>query len=350
MKRNEIMQKISGGMQQVKSWVMRRQRLLLVFFSAAVLLFPLISQNNYLKGMLVKVMLFSVLTTALNVINGYSGMFCLGIAGMMCIGSYTEAILATRFGISFWLLLPLAGLTTAVFGLVISIPAIRLKGIYFSIITMGFSEIVRLLAQNWTGLTGGAMGIKNIPHPSLFGMKLSQVNHYYYIVFVILALCIFTIRRIMNSKVGRAWLSIREDEAAARSLGVNLLRYKALNFFVAAFWAGVAGAFMAPYYQFIAADMYTTNESFNVLSMLIIGGQGTMVGPVVGSLVSNGLSELMRPFGDWRLVVYSVIIIATMWLRPQGIAGSSSGALTGRKKKRRQKENLRKAQRLEVEV
>lgn len=295
---------------------------------------PFFIHNSYLKGMLIRVMLFAILTTALNVVNGYSGMFCLGIAGMMCVGSYTEAILSTRFGWSFWILLPIAGLFAALFGLVVAIPAIRLRGIYFSITTMGLSEIIRLLAQNWTSLTGGAMGIKGIPHPTLFGVKLNQVNHYYYIILALLLLCIFSVHRILNSRVGRAWLSIREDEAAARSLGVNLLFYKAINFFVASFWAGVAGAFMAPYYQFIAADMFTTNESFNILSMLIIGGQGTLVGPIVGSLVANGLSEGMRYFGDWRMVVYSVLIIATMWIRPQGIAGSRSATLTGIKKRK----------------
>lgn len=319
----------------VRAGVKKRPGVAAAVFIAVMAVLPLFISNSYIKGMLIRVMLFAVLATALNVVNGYSGMFCLGIAGMMCVGSYTEAILATRFGWSFWILLPLGGLFAAVFGLIVSIPAIRLKGIYFSIITMGLSEIIRLLAQNWTSLTGGAMGIKGIPHPTLFGMKLSKVNHYYYIILILLILCVLSVRRILNSRVGRAWLSIREDEMAARSLGVNLLAYKAINFFVASFWAGVAGAFMAPYYQFIAADMFTTNESFNILSMLVIGGQGTLIGPIVGSFVANVLSEGMRYFGDWRMVVYSVLIIATMWIRPQGIAGSSSATLTGIKKRKR---------------
>lgn len=328
------------NLSKVLARIKKHPGIVAVICIALMAILPLFVSNSYLKGMLIRVMLFAILATALNVVNGYSGMFCLGIAGMMCVGSYTEAILATRFGWSFWALLPLSGLFAAVFGLIVSIPAIRLKGIYFSIITMGLSEIIRLLAQNWTSLTGGAMGIKGIPHPTLFGVKLSKVNHYYYIILILLVLCVLSIRRILNSRVGRAWLSIREDEAAARSLGVNLLAYKAINFFVASFWAGVAGAFMAPYYQFIAADMFTTNESFNILSMLVIGGQGTLVGPLVGSLVANGLSEGMRSFGDWRMVVYSVLIIAIMWVRPQGIAGSSSATLTGikgRKKRRMRK-------------
>lgn len=331
------MKKLKAWFIPLRQFYSEHQKAVIIAALVLVALFPLVSGDNYVKGMLIKVMMFGMLASALNIINGYSGMFCLGIAGMMCIGSYVEAVLATKFGISFWLLLPISGLVTALFGLLISIPAIRLKGIYFSIITMGFSEIVRLLAQNWTSVTGGAMGIKNIPAPMLFGMKLNKVNHYYYIIFVLLALCVFSVYRMIHSRIGRAWISIREDEAAARSLGVNLLKYKALNFFVAAFWAGVAGAFMAPYYQFISADMFTTTESFNILSMLIIGGQGTLIGPIIGAFVSNALSEWMRFFSEWRLVVYSVIIIATMWVRPQGIAGSSSATLTGRKVKRKNK-------------
>lgn len=331
------MKQLKNLLQAVSITLKKYKKVGLIILLVVTAILPLLTDDNYLKGMLIKVMLFGILTTALNVINGYSGMFFLGIAGMMCIGAYTEAILSTRYGISFWLLLPIAGMLSAVFGLIISIPAMRLKGIYFSIITMGLSEIIRLVAQNWTSLTGGAMGIKSIPPPYFFGIKLNEVNHYYYIILVLLILCVVSIKCVLNSRIGRAWLSIREDEIAARSLGVNLLKYKAVNFFVASFWAGVAGAFMAPYYQFIAADMFTATESFNILSMLIIGGQGTLVGPIVGALVSNGLSEWMRPFGDWRMVVYSVIIIATMWLRPQGIAGSNSSTFTSIKKKKSKK-------------
>lgn len=318
----------------VRDFCSRRKVWLICIFLVICLIFPLLSSNNYIKSILIRTMIFGVLASALNLMNGYSGMFCLGIAGMMCIGAYVEAILATRFGLSFWLLLPVAGFASAIFGVLVSLPAIRLKGIYFSIITMGFSELVRLLAQNWTSLTGGAMGIKNIPVPTFFGIRLSTLTHYYYIIFGILILCLISIYNLMRSRLGRAWLSIREDETAARSLGVNLLKYKALNFFVAAFWAGVAGAFMAPYYRYIAADMFTAKESFDVLSMLIIGGQGTLVGPLIGSMVSSVLSEGLRPFGDWRFVVYSLLILLTMWLRPQGIAGSTSATLTGLTKKR----------------
>lgn len=331
------MKELKAHFAAASTFYSKNRRWLMLGLLILCAVFPLISGDNYLKGMLIKIMIYGILASALNVINGYTGMFLLGSAGMICIGSYTEAILATRFGISFWLLLPLAGLFSALFGMLVTLPTIRLKGIYFSIITMGLSEIVRLVAQNATPLTGGAMGIKNIPAPAIFGFKLNGMNHYYYIILGLLVLCLFTISRVMKSNVGRALLSIREDDSAARSLGVNVQGYKALSFGFSAFWMGVVGAFMAPYYQFIDASMYTSTESFNILSMLIIGGQGTMIGPLIGAALSNTLSEAMRYFGEWRLVAYSALILATMWFRPQGIAGSSSASLTGQRRRKKLK-------------
>ncbi len=302
---------------------------------AILALIPLVVRQSYYMGILCRILLYATLAGSLNAINGYSGQTCIGHAGFFCIGAYCEAILATRLGLSFWMVLPIAGIVTAIFGGVVALPTLKMKGIYLSIVTLGFSEIVRLVALNWEGLTGGPMGIKGIPVPTIFGLQFSGSKTYYYIFLAIAVLFVFITGRVIRSRVGRAWTAIREDELAAKSLGVQTRFYKATNFMYGAFWAGIAGAAYAPYVRFIDSTMFSLDEGFNILSMVIIGGQGTLVGPVVGSVIVNLLTELLRPVGQWRMVAYGLLIILMMWWRPQGLVGASDSILAGNTGKKR---------------
>ncbi len=277
-------------------------------------------------SIIVKILFYIILASSLNIINGYSGQFNIGHAGFVLIGAYTLAILA-QFGISVWLLYIVAGVVAALVGFLVSLPTLRLRGIYLALVTLGFSEIIRLVALNWTSLTGGPMGIKGIPTPWFFGLRASDPHNYYYIALIFVVLCLFSSYRVIHSRVGRAWLSIREDDHAARSLGVNIRQYKSINFMFGAFWAGVGGALMAPFYTFIDSTMFSIDEGFNILSMVIIGGQGTLIGPVVGSVVVNLITEIFRFANDARLLVYAILIIVMMWLRPQGLAGTSKSVI-----------------------
>ena len=303
----------------------------LALLGAALIAFPIVYPKSYVMGVMCRIFMYMILAGSLNVINGYSGQFNIGHAGFYCIGAYTEAILATKVGLSFWIALPLGGVMAALIGLLVATPTLKLRGTYLAIVTLGFSEIIRLVALNWEGLTGGPIGIKGIPAPVFFGFKVSRSIHYYYIFLALAALFFFVTYRVIHSRVGRAWLSIREDELAARSLGVETRFYKAINFMYGAFWAGIAGAAFAPYFKFISSDMFTLDEGFNILSMVIIGGQGTLLGPAVGSIIVNFLTEFLRPISQFRLVVYALLIIVMMWLRPQGLVGASNSILAGRK-------------------
>lgn len=302
---------------------------------AILALIPLVVRQSYYMGILCRILLYATLAGSLNAINGYSGQTCIGHAGFFCIGAYCEAILATRLGLSFWMVLPIAGIVTAIFGGVVALPTLKMKGIYLSIVTLGFSEIVRLVALNWEGLTGGPMGIKGIHVPTIFGLQFSGSKTYYYIFLAVAVLFVFITGRVIRSRVGRAWTAIREDELAAKSLGVQTRFYKATNFMYGAFWAGIAGAAYAPYVRFIDSTMFSLDEGFNILSMVIIGGQGTLVGPVVGSVIVNLLTELLRPVGQWRMVAYGLLIILMMWWRPQGLVGASDSILAGNTGKKR---------------
>lgn len=300
-------------------------------------LIPVFVTKNYQMGVLCRILLYSTLAGSLNAINGYSGQTCIGQAGFFCIGSYCSAILTTKVGMSFWIVLPIAGVVTAIFGGLLALPTLKMKGTYLSIVTLGFSEIVRLIALNWEWLTGGPLGIKGIPVPSLFGFEISSSRNYYYIFLFVAVLFVFVTDRVIRSRVGRAWTSIREDELAAKSLGVRTSFYKATNFMYGAFWAGIAGAAYAPYVRFIDSTLFTLDEGFNIMSMMIVGGQGTIIGPIVGSTIVNLLTEFLRPVGQWRMVAYGLLIIVMMWFRPQGLVGASDSILSGNTNKRLRK-------------
>ncbi|MBI9096545.1 MAG: branched-chain amino acid ABC transporter permease [Sphaerochaeta sp.] len=299
--------------------------LLLVFLS----LFPLFTDKSYVMGVMCRILMYATLAGALNIINGYSGQTCLGVAGFFCFGAYTEAILATKVGLSFWLCIPLAGVVTALVGLLVAWPTLKMSGIYLAIVTLGFSEIARLLALNATPLTGGALGIKNIPVPELFGIVFKNSRSYYYLFLILAIVFLFISNRVVKSKIGRAWMSIREDELASKSLGVNASVYKAANFMYGAFWIGVVGSVYAPYVRFIDSTYFTLDEGWNILSMVILGGQGTFLGPIIGSIIVNFLTEVLRPIGQWRLVAFALLIIFMMWYRPQGLAGATDSKLAG---------------------
>lgn len=302
--------------------LLRYEGSIIVGILALFFLAPLFISSKVVINVLTLVLLYIILVSSLNVVNGYSGQFNVGQAGFYCIGAYTAAILSTNFGWNFWVLLPVSGIVAALCSLVLSIPTAKLKGMYFTIVTLGFSEIVRQLCLNWTSLTRGPRGISGIPSPNFFGIQVPRSIFFYYVLIAITAIMLFCTNRVLRSRVGRAWLSIREDEAAAASLGVQVAYYKMINLAYSAFWAGVAGCVYAFFQRFVSPDSFTLDESFNILAMNIIGGQGTLLGPIVGSLVINLITELFRSALQYRMLLYSVLIIVMMWLRPQGLVGA----------------------------
>lgn len=333
-------------LKQIKAFVQKHPFIFSLLSIIALALLPQVYSKSYFMGIMCRILMYTVLAGALNVINGYSGQMCLGMAGFFCIGSYTTAILSTQAGINFWLLLPISGIVAAIVGLLVALPTFKMSGIYLSIVTLGFSEIIRLIALNWTSVTGGALGIKGIPTPGFFGFQIKNANSFYYLFLALAILFIFVTKRIVNSRVGRAWMAIREDELAAKSLGVEATRFKAINFMYGAFWAGMAGATYAVYTRFIDSTFFTLDEGWNILSMVIIGGQGTLVGPVLGSVIVNFLTEWLRPIGQWRMVAYALLIIVMMWVRPQGLAGASDSVLAGKKLRFRQKPARKEGQKV----
>lgn len=265
-----------------------------------------------------------ILAVSLNLVTGILGQLVLGHAGFMLVGAYASALFTKNVSlalpISFPISLVLAGLLAALFGVIIGIPALRLRGDYLAIITLGFGEIIRVLANAdfLKPITNGAMGLGDIP--TLYNRRTSPAGLFVY-AFIIMALVIVVNFSFGRSRHGRAVIAIREDEIAAESAGVNTTYYKLFAFVLAAFIAGVAGGLYANQIQVIDPAKFDFNRSVEILIMVVLGGMGSITGSIISATVLTVLPEMLRGFDEYRMLLYSVILIAVMLFKPSGLLG-----------------------------
>lgn len=250
-----------------------------------------------------------ILALGLNLITGFTGQFSLGHAAFMAIGAYTSAILTTNFGMPFAVGILAGAVCAAFFGILIGIPTLRLKGDYLAIATLGFGEIVKTLLLN-NNYVGGASGFNYIPMDTNWTW-----------LFFMVVLTIVIIKNFVNSKSGRACISIREDEIAAEAMGINTTFYKVLAFAVGAFFAGIAGALYAGYLSFITPDVFGFMKSIDILVIVVLGGMGSITGSIVGAAAISVISIALQDIPELRMIIYSVILFVIMVYRPQGIMG-----------------------------
>ncbi len=283
--------------------------------------------GDYILYSVVQIGLYTLLAVGLNIVCGFTGLLDLGYVGFYLVGGYTAGLLMVRFGFSYWMVLPLAVLNGALWGLLRGAPTLRLTGDYFAIVTFGFAELLFRIVKNEIWLIGDINGfVKNIPRATIFGMELDQNWHHYYHILILLALVIFVTYRLQHSRVGRAWVAIREDEQAAASMGIDISRYKSLAFAVSAAIGALGGAFLAPWSSIISARSFEFWESILVLCMVILGGKGSIKGSVIGAIILGSLSEVLREvlsnfpqFGGARYLLFGVILVVLMRYRPDGL-------------------------------
>ena len=314
---------------KAKDFYTGHKKLVVVLGILFLILLPQLTTSNYVRGVLARIIVYATIASGLNIINGYSGQSCLGIVGFTCIGAYSGALMSTELGMTFLPSLLCTIVLCAIAGFIVSIPTLKLNGMFLSIITLGFSEMMRLTALNWQDLTNGPLGIKGIPTITILGFKVESGAPFYYLALVVLLLVVFILNRLLNSRIGRAWISIREDQDAARSLGVKVSHYRCINFMTGAIICGTMGVFLGHYYRYVSPDMFTLDEGFSVLSMCVVGGSGTLLGPIVGAFVINGITEGFRFASEWRMVMYALLIIVMMWVRPQGLFGAKDSVIAG---------------------
>jgi branched-chain amino acid transport system permease protein len=300
----------------------RRFRLPIGLAVAVLLLaFPALVSNEYLLRVATMMAIYVVLASSLNLIIGFTGMYSLGHGAFYGIGAYVSAILAVALGWSFWVTMPLAGLVTALVGAFLGLATLRLRQTFLVFGTLAFGEIVRIVIMNWPSLTRGPMGIPGIPSPTVMGVELASSRQWYYLILVFSALMVFLIQRLYHSRVGRAWVAIREDEVAAASMGVSVFGFKVLAFTIACLVAGLTGAFYAHFVTFISADQFGMSESFLILTMVALGGTGSIIGPIIGAIILILVPEAFRFLAEFRGVLYGAILIFVIVIKPEGLAG-----------------------------
>lgn len=307
----------------LRGWtsVDRHRKGFILSMTALVLILPL-GLNNYYIDVLTLAGIYVVLALGLNIVVGMAGLLDLGYISFYAIGAYSYALMSTRLGISFWLALPIGGLAASAFGVVLGLVTLRLRGDYLAIVTLGFVQIVHLVLNNWDRVTNGPNGILNIGRPAIGSFVLSQPIHFYYLILSIVGLTILSVDRLNRSRIGRAWIAIREDETAAQAMGVDTTRLKILAFALGATWAGFAGVFFAAKYAFVSPESFTFFESVIVLCMVVLGGMGSVPGVILGALIVVILPEVLREFAGYRMLVFGAALVLMMIFRPQGMIGN----------------------------
>jgi len=298
----------------------------------------------------IQLLIYVMLGWGLNIVVGLAGLLDLGYVAFYAVGAYSYALLAKTFGFSFWILLPLAGILSAFWGILLGFPVLRLRGDYLAIVTLAFGEIIRLVLINWVDLTNGYAGISGIPRPTffgipftanedgfaaVFGLEFTPLYRTIFLYYVILGLCLltaFVTIRLRRLPIGRAWEALREDEIACRSLGVNTTNTKLTAFGIGAMFGGFAGSFFAARQGFISPESFTFMESATIVSIVVLGGMGSQIGVAIAAIVMIGGTELLRDldflkqvFGadfdptQYRMLLFGLAMVLIMIWKPRGL-------------------------------
>jgi branched-chain amino acid transport system permease protein len=282
---------------------------------------PLWDPSPYHLHVLIMAGIWSVLALSLNLLLGYTGQLSLGHAAFFGIGAYTSALLTLSLDRSFWLALPAAAALAGVAGWGIGRLALRLRGAYFVLVTISFAGVMSLVSQNWMDLTNGPLGLPGVPPPDLGPWALRTKTAYYYLVLGAATLAFLVCRRLVESRVGRAFLALRENEALAQSVGVDPTRYLVLATIVSAAMAGVAGSLYAHYTRFVSPEVFLFSYTVTMVIMVIAGGKGTLAGPIVGALAFTALPEALREAlsWQWQMLAYGALLVLLVSFLPRGI-------------------------------
>lgn len=293
----------------------------LIAISVFALVFPFIF-SMYQTNIMITGLIYVMLGLGLNIVVGLAGLLDLGYVAFYAVGAYSYALLNHHFGIGFWAALPIGAGVGVLFGILLGFPVLRLRGDYLAIVTLGFGEIIRLILENWNEFSFGPSGIANIPRPSLFSIQLSLHNatiYLYYLMILLVLFTIFVVNRLQDSRIGRAWIALREDEVACEAMGVDRRKTKLTAFALGATWAGMAGVIFAAKTTFINPASFTIWESIIILCIVVLGGMGSIIGVILGAFVLILLPEYLRAFSEYRMLIFGGMLVLMMVFRPGGI-------------------------------
>ena len=301
-----------------------KDRLNLIGVCALVALLAALAalKSSYFNQIAITTMIFVILTASMNLITGSAGLLSLGHAGFFGVGAYAAALLSTAAGWPIGLTIPVAGLVAAAIGAVVALPTMRLTSIYFAVATLGIGEILYVTMLNWVGLTRGPMGIRSIPSISLFGQQGTWVS--LVVAAAVMLAALWVMHRITHSYYGNALRALREDDACADAMGIDVARLKLESFGVACFFAGVAGALFAHSTGYIGPESFRFGESILILSMVVVGGLGSLYGSIIGAVLLSVLPELLRELGSYRMIVVGMVLLLSILFLPKGLVGEVS--------------------------
>jgi len=294
---------------------------LLAFGFLVAVAFPWVF-SMYQTNIVISALIYVVLGLGLNITVGLAGLLDLGYVAFYAVGAYSYALLNHHFHLGFWTVLPLGAIMGAFFGLLLGFPVLRLRGDYLAIVTLGFGQIVRLVLENWSSFSFGPSGISSIDRPGLFGINYSvtaATTYMYYIMLGLVMLTIFVTARLKDSRIGRAWLALREDEIACQAMGIDNTRAKLMAFALGATFASLMGVVFAAKTTFVNPASFTFMESAMILAIVVLGGMGSVVGVIMGALLLMLLPEYMRAFSEYRMLLFGATMVVIMVFLPQGL-------------------------------
>ncbi len=319
MKKNENAQ---SRLNSFEKFVDSHKVILSLLALAVLIILPFLMPNGYMMRVLIIILLYIGFGFGLNLLLGEMGLMSLGQAGFVGVGAYTAAILLTRFQWNFLPAIICGALVAAMVGVLIGMPTLRLQGSYLAIVTIGFGEIMRTIFLNWNSVTGGALGIKNIPRPTIFGVEMNFENKGFYFV-VLLAVFLVGVfcYNLHNSKYGRVFATIKQDGLAATMMGIETTRYKVMGFVFSAAISGLMGGLYAMMQRYIDSNSFVADMSIMIVGCVVVGGAGTLRGPVLGAILMVTFPEIFRSLQAYRFVFYGAILIIMMLVRPAGLLG-----------------------------
>ena len=314
---------ISKIKEQIEASPKRYKYLAIIIALAIIFCLPLLlSEQRYVLFLMCTFGIYIIVTAGLDLCFGYSGQISIGQAAFYAIGAYTSAILSASCNVPVLLAMLIGGIAAALAGYGLAFSAVKLVHHFLALVTIGFGEIVRLLILNSVNLTGGPDGFIGIPALKIFGIDFGSNLMFFYFIFFLTIVFLILKSSIVNSRVGRAFIAIRENPTASEAFGIKLSKYKAMAFAVGAFFAGIGGALYAHLVKFISPETFSIDQSIMFLVMVLIGGMGTFFGPILGAVLIIIVNEWLQIFGDFQMAIYGIIIIVVLFFMPKGIVGT----------------------------
>lgn len=317
--------RLSRSYAAAADWAVDHKKFLLPALLLLLALVPLVVSSQYVLRVLCLIGIYCTLTMSLNLITGYMGQSSMGHAALYMMGAYFSGLLGSKLGWPFWITLLFGILGGALGGLILGVSTMKLSASYLTVITLAFGEVVEMVVLNWNSVTNGPLGVRNIPRPQLFGWTLTTANGgFYWLMLVMVTLTIVICENVIRSKFGRAVRAVKDDELAAKLMGVNTAAYRVETIVLSGAIAGMAGAFYASMNRYIDAATFSFDVSMTILCIVIFGGLGSIPGMIIGSVILISFPEVLRSMADYRFVVYGLLLILMMRFRPQGLLGGLS--------------------------